>query len=829
VQPQEPSYELVKALTHPDDTEYWERSVNEAIDENKEFRIDYRAVRPDGSVVWIHNEAEIVRDEHRNPLKMFGTAQDVTERKQAEQALRESEEKFRNLAEQSPNMIFINRGGRIAYANARCEEATGYTRDEFHSPDFDFLTVIAPESRDSIRESYRRHLEGEDVAPVEYAILTKTGRRIDAILTTKLIQYEGQDAILGTVTDITERKRAEEALKLHDLRLEALLQLNKMTEASGQDVLGFVREEIIKVTQSEFAFVGFISEDESVMSIDNWSKETMAQCAVVGTPMHFPVEKAGLWGEAIRQRKPVIVSDYDAPHPSKRGYPEGHVPVKRFLGIPVMMNDAWRLISRKKAEAALRESENKYRTLLKNIPQKIFYKDVGLAYVLCNDSFAEDLKIEPEEIRGKTDYNFFPKDLAEKYRADDKRILESGNAEEIEEEYLKDGKNIAVHTFKAPLKDEQGDTVGIFGIFWDITGRKHAEEALKRSEERYALAQQAASVGSWDWNIATGDLVWSEQIEPMFGFGQGEFGGTYEAFLECVHPDDRQYVVDSVNACVEAEQDYSIEHRIVWPDGSIRWLSEKGDVIRNGAGNAIRMLGVVQDITERKTAEERLLLGSSILEIINQKEKGQDIIRRILQLVKDLTGFDAVGIRLHEGDDYPYFEVNGFSEDFVSHENYLCARDESGQTVLDSQGQPILECMCGSVILGHADPAAPFFTQGGSFWTNSTTNLLASTSEKERLTHTRNHCNKAGYESVALIPLRSGAEIVGLLQLNDHRKGRFTTETIRFFERIGDSIGIALARMNAEEEIKSVGIPTPSCGSPKTARRFMPTLPGPHS
>jgi PAS domain S-box-containing protein len=89
VQPQEPSYELVKALTHPDDTEYWERSVNEAIDENKEFRIDYRAVRPDGSVVWIHNEAEIVRDEHGNPLKMFGTAQDVTEHKQAEQALRQ--------------------------------------------------------------------------------------------------------------------------------------------------------------------------------------------------------------------------------------------------------------------------------------------------------------------------------------------------------------------------------------------------------------------------------------------------------------------------------------------------------------------------------------------------------------------------------------------------------------------------------------------------------------------------------------------------------------------------------------------------------------------
>jgi hypothetical protein len=112
--------------------------------------------------------------------------------------------------------------------------------------------------------------------------------------------------------------------------------------------------------------------------------------------------------------------------------------------------------------------------------------------------------------------------------------------------------------------------------------------------------------------------------------------------------------------------------------------------------------------------------------------------------------------------------------------------------------------MCGNVILGRTDPDATFFTEGGSFWTNSTSNLLASTSEKERLTHTRNHCNRAGYESVALIPLRSGPEIVGLLQLNDHRKERFTTEMIRFFERIGDSIGIALARIKAEEDIKNL-------------------------
>jgi PAS domain S-box-containing protein len=140
----------------------------------------------------------------------------------------------------------------------------------------------------------------------------------------------------------------------------------------------------------------------------------------------------------------------------------------------------------------------------------------------------------------------------------------------------------------------------------DITEHKRAEEALRRSEERYALAQRVANIGSWDWDIRTGDLYWSDQIEPMFGFGPGEFAATYEGFLWCVHPDDRQHVVDSVDACVNEGKDYDIEHRVVWPDGSVRWVSETGDVIRDKEGKAIRMLGVVQDITERKQAEEEI-------------------------------------------------------------------------------------------------------------------------------------------------------------------------------------------------------------------------------
>ena len=164
----------------------------------------------------------------------------VAERKRAEESLRESEEKFRTLAEQSPNMIFINKRGRVTYANKKCEEIMGYKREEFYSPDFDFFMLIAPESKELIRGNFSRHSKGQDVTPCEYTLITKGGRRLEAILATKLISYEGENAILGTVTDITERKRAEKEIKkLNEslkLQTEELAAANKELESFSYSV-----------------------------------------------------------------------------------------------------------------------------------------------------------------------------------------------------------------------------------------------------------------------------------------------------------------------------------------------------------------------------------------------------------------------------------------------------------------------------------------------------------------------------------------------------------------------------------------------------------------
>jgi len=133
------------------------------------------------------------------------------------------------------------------------------------------------------------------------------------------------------------------------------------------------------------------------------------------------------------------------------------------------------------AAKELRESEIKYRTLLENLPQKIFHKNRDLVYVSCNKNYARDLNIKPEEIKGKTDYDFYSTEFAEKYGADDSKIIVSGKIEDIEEKYIQDGKELWVQTLKTPIRDKDDNITGLLGIFWEITERKRMEEALKKA------------------------------------------------------------------------------------------------------------------------------------------------------------------------------------------------------------------------------------------------------------------------------------------------------------------------------------------------------------
>jgi PAS domain S-box-containing protein len=331
-----------------------------------------------------------------------------------------------------------------------------------------------------------------------------------------------------------------------------------------------------------------------------------------------------------------------------------------------------------------------------------------------------------------------------------------------------------------------------------------AEETLLESEERLKRAQEIAHLGSWELDLVNNRLTWSDEAYRIFGLKPQEFGATYEAFLERVHPDDRAAVDEAYSGSLRKNFDsYEIEHRIVRKvTGEVRVVHEKCEHFRNAAGKIIRSIGMVHDITEHKQAESNQMLMTTILRTLNRGGELHTIIREVLGIIKESTGFDAVGLRLHNGDDYPYYEQRGFSNEFILKENFLCAKGIDGSVAHDANGRVILECTCGVVLSGRADASMPCFTDGGSFWTNKSSELLALEPEADPRTNPRNRCIYAGYQSVGLFPVRSGEDTIGLLQLNGIREGCFTPESVHFFENLADNIGLALKRTQAEQALR---------------------------
>jgi hypothetical protein len=297
--------------------------------------------------------------------------------------------------------------------------------------------------------------------------------------------------------------------------------------------------------------------------------------------------------------------------------------------------------TRKRTEEALRKSENYYRTLVQNLPQKIFLKDKNSVFLSCNENFSGDLKMRPTEITGKTDYDFYPKELAEKYRADDKRIMESGRTEDIEEKYIQNGMEVIVHTVKTPIKDEKGKIIGILGIFWDITERKHAddelkkyrqhleelveertaelrnanerlqqeiterqraEKALRKSEERYRTIFEESRDAIYITS-QTGEILDANQsMLDLFGYTREEMIG-FNARQTYLHSDDRL----KFQRAIEREgfvREYEIKLRK--KDGAEMECLLTAIVRKTADGNIAGYQGIIRDITERKRMEEAL-------------------------------------------------------------------------------------------------------------------------------------------------------------------------------------------------------------------------------
>ncbi|HEX8844508.1 MAG TPA: PAS domain S-box protein [Pyrinomonadaceae bacterium] len=170
----------------------------------------------------------------------------------------------------------------------------------------------------------------------------------------------------------------------------------------------------------------------------------------------------------------------------------------------------------------------------------------------------------------------------------------------------KDGRVLDISLTISPIKDSEGTIVGAATIARDITEQKHSQAALRESEERLRQALESARMGTWEWNMQTGEITWSDTLEPLHGLAPGSFKGTFEAFNELIHPEDRELLSRAVARAAEEGTAYDLDFRIVWPDGTIRWMEGKGRIFLDEEGKPERMTGLGMDITERKQAQESL-------------------------------------------------------------------------------------------------------------------------------------------------------------------------------------------------------------------------------
>jgi signal transduction histidine kinase/DNA-binding response OmpR family regulator len=209
------------------------------------------------------------------------------------------------------------------------------------------------------------------------------------------------------------------------------------------------------------------------------------------------------------------------------------------------------------------------------------------------------------------------------------------------------------------------------------------------------------------------------------------------------------------------------------------------------------------DLEEQRTlAGERQALTAKILSILSRQNEWQRLIKDIIKVLKDYTKFDAIGIRMQDNYDFPFYESIGYSSEFLKSDNMLCSKDENNEYIRNENGEIILKCLCGKVISGVIHNHQPYYTKIGSFWSNDFSKLIESKAIKDLIIPDGILCQSEGYESIALIPLRSGTKTIGLLKLKDKRSKQFNLEKIHFFEEIGHTIGIAYKRMQAEKLLK---------------------------
>lgn len=534
---------------------------------------------------------------------LLASIMDITEQKQAEWALRASEERFRSVTENSPDVIYVLdlTSRQLLYLNR--SELFGYTLAELQTPN-SILFAVHPDDLDAVRAQWLASSTGGESGSIEYRLRNKAGDWQWVHQRSRLIDSEAGQApslLVVTLSIVTERRQAESRLRESEERFRLAFE-----NANDGICLVGLDGALLRVNARMAAMFGYSSGEMERMSVQDLThpdsleaSPTFIRHAVAGDSEHGVFIKRyihcnghDVWGRVSSS----LVRD-------AAGAPS-------YFISHVQDITEWR-----RAQAELAEREARLHAIYNFAGVAIALTDTQGRLLDCNPFWRKLLGYAENTWRDISVFDItHPDDVAESRRS--LQALVAGHIESyrLEKRYRRpDGQIVWVDLSVSPLRDEQGVLTALVGVWTDITWRKAAEVALQASEERYRLVMQGTGAGIWDWDIANHRVFFSPQWKRMRGYADDEIGDNETEWSDRIHPDDRatvQTALDAIFALTartpQEPPRFALDYRTRHKDGSWLWIHDEGIVRVADDGTPARMVGTEVDITQRKRAEEAL-------------------------------------------------------------------------------------------------------------------------------------------------------------------------------------------------------------------------------